>query len=322
MSTDKVKILFIAGWGRSGSTIVGNILSQCKGLFHVGELWYLWERGIQENRLCGCNERFSNCQVWQSILHRHRKKGNLIPSSKMIALHRKFARTRNLPKMLLYRHGESADSEFPVYTNEIASLFHNIVEATGEEIIVDSSKIPSYGYILSRIPSLSVSILHLIRDPRGTGYSWRKQKFDPAQERYMVKNSLVKNSVLWTVWNFSIEKLWRDQANSNYMQVRYEDFASQPRQIIERILRFIDIEDSLDFFKGSSEITLRSHHTVSGNPVRTKTGTITIQPDLEWKRKLGIFEILLTSALTAPLLHRYGYPILPRPGVKDPIKPE
>ena len=33
-----VKVLFIAGWGRSGSTLVGNVLGSVDGLVHLGEL--------------------------------------------------------------------------------------------------------------------------------------------------------------------------------------------------------------------------------------------------------------------------------------------
>jgi hypothetical protein len=33
MANDKIKVLYIAGWGRSGSTILGNILGQVAGFF-------------------------------------------------------------------------------------------------------------------------------------------------------------------------------------------------------------------------------------------------------------------------------------------------
>lgn len=48
--TAEVKVLYIAGWGRSGSTILDNVLGQVEGFFSGGELSYLWERGLSENR--------------------------------------------------------------------------------------------------------------------------------------------------------------------------------------------------------------------------------------------------------------------------------
>jgi len=34
------KVLYIAGWGRSGSTILDNVLGQLDGCFSTGELNY------------------------------------------------------------------------------------------------------------------------------------------------------------------------------------------------------------------------------------------------------------------------------------------
>ena len=58
---DKIVVLYIAGWGRSGSTIMGNILGQLPGFAHVGELSNVWSRGVIEDSLCGCGARFSEC---------------------------------------------------------------------------------------------------------------------------------------------------------------------------------------------------------------------------------------------------------------------
>lgn len=39
-----VKVLYVIGWGRSGSTILDNVLGQLDGCFSTGELHYFWER--------------------------------------------------------------------------------------------------------------------------------------------------------------------------------------------------------------------------------------------------------------------------------------
>ena len=54
MPNNRVKVLYIAGPGRSGSTVLGNVLGEIEGFFHGGELNFIWEHNLIENRLCSC----------------------------------------------------------------------------------------------------------------------------------------------------------------------------------------------------------------------------------------------------------------------------
>src|SRR6476469_754930 len=54
-------VLFIAGWGRSGSTLLDRMLGQVPGVFSAGELRDIWDRGVREDRLCGCGQPFHEC---------------------------------------------------------------------------------------------------------------------------------------------------------------------------------------------------------------------------------------------------------------------
>ena len=63
----RIKILYIAGWGRSGSTILGNILGQSSNCHFIGEAQYYWQRGIIDNQECGCGNVFNKCSTWKEI---------------------------------------------------------------------------------------------------------------------------------------------------------------------------------------------------------------------------------------------------------------
>lgn len=118
---------------------------------------------------------------------------------------------------------------------------------------------------------------------------------------------------MWFTWNLLIEAMQKWRVADSCMRIRYEDFASQPRLTVERILNDMKIEDPLDFFQDPSKVNMGIHHTVAGNPARSKTGSIRIRPDREWIEEFGRFEKLLTTVLTMPLLLRYGYPIAATP---------
>ena len=42
------KILYVAGWGRSGTTLLDNVLGQVEGFVSTGELHNIWQRGLVE----------------------------------------------------------------------------------------------------------------------------------------------------------------------------------------------------------------------------------------------------------------------------------
>src|SRR5438876_950187 len=104
---DRARVLFVAGTGRSGSTVVSNLIGSVPGAVSVGELRYLWERGVGEKALCGCGAVFPDCPFWARVLNRAYPDGP--PDvSEVRRAERELLRLRALPRLLL-AHGEPAD---------------------------------------------------------------------------------------------------------------------------------------------------------------------------------------------------------------------
>jgi hypothetical protein len=92
-------------------------------------------------------------------------------------------------------------------------------------------------------------------------------------------------------------------------RLRYEDFVYDPRFYLAETLIKVGFDDeagSLPVVRGR-EISLSVDHTVSGNPSRFRTGNIELRPDEEWKVKMRGADKNVVTALTAPLLLKYGY---------------
>jgi hypothetical protein len=311
-NSDRIRLLYIAGWSRSGSTILGNLLAECNGIIHAGELSYLWERGVSKDWLCGCGEPFSRCETWQAIVARAHR-GRTPPSpQRMVDLHRRFARTRNLVSVLPGLGREAPSPDLEDYLSELECLYRAVQEVTSARILIDSSKSPAYALQLSRIPSIDLAVLHLVRDPRGTAFSWMKKKYDPLQGRNMMRNGLIKNGVYWTLWNAAIEAMFQEKIPQKYLRMKYESFAENPRSTIQHTLKILGIDYPVSLFSSDSQASISVHHTVSGNPIRSQSGTIPIRKDKEWTERMSFAHVALTTSLTWPLLMRYGYPILPR----------
>lgn len=63
-----VKVLYMLGLGRSGTTVLDLLLGGIDRFFSVGELQSLWKESIGEGRLCGCGRPVAQCPVWTSVL--------------------------------------------------------------------------------------------------------------------------------------------------------------------------------------------------------------------------------------------------------------
>src|SRR3954452_12149224 len=70
MTPTRTRVLSIVGPGRSGTTILGNILGEVEGVTNAGELRWLWRRGLMERRPCGCGLPPAECPRWSAVLDR------------------------------------------------------------------------------------------------------------------------------------------------------------------------------------------------------------------------------------------------------------
>ena len=307
MQDRKIKVLYIAGFGRSGSTILDNLLGQVSGFFSAGELCYTWAHNLAENGLCGCGAPPADCEVWGPVF------GNLadtVDPSDMARLEREALRTRHLPLMLFPPGKRILEERLGGYVPNLDGFYREMQRVTGCRVIVDSSKSPSYGYAIGLVPAIDLHVVHLVRDPRATAYSWLKKKLQPdrGEEGYMDQHHPTKSSLMWTVWNAAAEALWR-RSRERYLLLRYEDLVADPRAALLRVLELVGEGDrDLPFVRGS-EVDLGINHTVAGNPNRFRTGTVKLRLDDEWKRRMRLRDRVLVTLLTLPVLTRYGYSI-------------
>ena len=309
-SDEVVKVLYVTGFGRSGSTILDNLLGQVSGLFSAGELCYVWDQGLLGGGLCGCGAPILECEVWGKVFGGEPMRE--VDAREMARLEKAGTRTRHLPLMLVPRGRATVASRLKGYPKNLGTFYREIRRITGARVIVDSSKSPVYGYVLGGIPGVELYVVHLVRDPRAAAYSWLRKKLQPDRGEfgYMDQHTPFKSSLMWTAWNAAAGLLWR-RSRGRYLLLRYEDFVAAPRESLSRILNMVGEEDAgLPLVDGEG-FELGVNHTVAGNPNRFKTGTVKLRADDEWKERMRFRDRALVTLLTLPGLVRLGYPVFP-----------
>jgi hypothetical protein len=288
-----VKILYVTGWCRSGSTLLGNLLNEVPGVVHVGEVHYLWQNGVLgagTNTACGCGEPLAGCPLWSSV-----PTGD---ARAAIAGQQRYLRTRHTHRRLAEARGaRPVDPGARAAVERMLSLYRAVTEATGARLVVDSSKFPAEAAALSGRPD--VRVLHLVRDPRATARSWRRAK------AYIPAMSTPRSGAYWTGFNAASDAIGRAFPD-RYLRLRYEDFAGDPATALRRTLDLAGLDDAAPI-DGSGTAELGVNHTVTGNPDRLTRGTVRVTPDDAWRDDLPRLDRATAMLLAAPLLRRYGY---------------
>ena len=309
MSEQKVKVLYILGAGRSGSTLLSNILGQLESFQNVGELYYLWENGLLEGGICGCGDPVLKCSFWSEVLSQSLGSSIGQKSRQMQELGRQIARTRHIPLLAISSGRHRLLGETNEYVENLSKVYTVIQNLTGCKVIVVASKFPSYAQILQTINTIDLYILHLVRDSRAVAFSWQRKKIDPATKDTFGRMGQIKSSTIWLTWNLGGEFLGQRQKQGRYLRIRYEDFIKNSFQTTKQILNLVEEPVKELPFVDEQQVILTATHSIAGNPVRFKQGAITLKTDSEWAVNMKSSEKTLATLLTWPLLLKYQYPL-------------
>lgn len=313
-SVTATRVIFLGGLGRSGTTLIERVLGELPGVCSAGELIHLWRWGILDDERCGCGEQFSGCSFWTAVGRRaFGVPGWTKPvAERLLQLRSRVDRARYLPQLMGPAAAHPRGTELAAYTDAYRDVYAAIAEESGASVVVDSSKHSSLAFCLRHHDDIDVRVVHVVRDSRGVAYSWTKEMARPESavgRQLMTRYSPVRSALLWDANNTSLGILGR--LGTPRLLMRYEDFLADPRSAVRRIAGFAELPiapGDLDFL-GDAHVELTQAHTVAGNPMRFRTGRIELRRDDAWKQQLPRRQQRVISALTAPLLLRYGYPL-------------
>jgi hypothetical protein len=309
------KVLSVVGPGRSGTTILAAVLGEADGIVDVGELRWLWRRGILERRICGCGVPPEECPVWSRVVARVLAGEDLsLPefAQRVDAAQRVLASRRHRLRVL---HRAATGRPWR-RLEEVRAVTGRLVAAvsdvTGSRVVVDSSKRAQDAAVLTALPGVEHYVLHVVRDPGAVAFSWGrrdKQVRFAGGTRAMDTRGLMSSLNRWVESSLGAAVLRRYVPEERWMFLRYEDFAREPRAAVSRILAFLGEDPEGGPFVTEDTVELHVNHTVAGNPNRFKVGRVTIRLDDEWTRRMPRARRFAVQALMWPFLLRYGYPL-------------
>jgi hypothetical protein len=308
-SDDPIRVLYISGTGRIGSTILCRALGEQPHFHPLGEAIDLWKFGVLENCRCSCGSLFHDCQFWQDVADSAPGLFDRTAASRFAALADTLFRTRELPRLWTpWTRSRIADDLLPEYLLAISRLYEAIRTVSGARVIIDGSKSPMYGYLLSLVGNLDVTTVQMVRDPRAVAFSLQRKVRDPghAESPYLPRYRPLVVAAVWMMSYLSQEIVNRLNSSREHL-LRYEDFVSDPTATTRWLVELAG-EAYLGSGPGAErQADLSPVHMVNGNPNRFVSGTVPITLDDEWKKALPTAQRRVVTTMTFPFLTRYGY---------------
>lgn len=305
MVSEDVRVLYIAGTMRSGSTLLARLLGELPQAVDVGELGLLFSPMFHEDSLCGCRETVPNCEFWRAVFERAFGGLHNLDTASLRGTWLA-CRPRALPRTLLARDSPLGRRRRQEYAEALEALYRAARDVSGARFLVDASKDPLYAYLLARVPGVDLRAAHLVRDSRAVAFSQQRIKSDPPEFAHPSRLPVVGPLRAAAVWDAVNLLLTLKEPGRDSLLLRYEDLVADPQAALGRLGALMG-EPALDLdFLQAPSLGLGTSHTVGGNPDRFQA-RVMIRPDDEWRRRMSGRDRRLVTALTYPLLRRYGY---------------
>ncbi len=302
------RILYVAGAGRSGSTLLGMVLGALPGCTPVGELRHIWQRGVLGNRLCGCGVPFLECPFWSAVGEQAFGGWDRAVAEEQVRRLWAIGRQRQFPLVAMGIGSARFRAELRAYAELQSRIYKAVTAVSGDRFIVDSSKSPIYALTL-RSAGLNVDVIHLVRDSRAVAYSWTRRRpvGDTPTPEYMPTFPPGRSALTWISNNVAIDAVALRGLRPRV--IRYEQLVAGPAVELERALG--DAlppagREALSQLAGG-ELSFGTQHTVAGNPVRMRVGPLKLRLDDAWRSEMRPSDRRIVTLMTFPLLARYGY---------------
>lgn len=296
--------MYVVGKGRSGSTLLDDLLGTIPGVASLGELRQLWSRGFTGDYRCACGRLVRECDVWCGAVAAAVGSTHGADLTRAASLESASAAWRRIPAQLV----RGADDGDRAYGTLLGRLYDDLGARLGAQVLVDSSKWPVPVGALGAVPGWEAWILHLVRDPRAVAHSYRRRKGGAGQPE-LPRFGAVHSSLSWSARNAAAELGRRVVPPARFRRIRYEDLVADPPGTVRSLADWLGLDgaDRADgAFVDDRTVVLGEAHLVGGNPRRLERGMLTIAPDDEWSTTAS-GPSRLVGGLTAPLRLRYGY---------------
>jgi hypothetical protein len=299
-------VIYIAGSGRCGSTLLERVLAEIPGYVNGGELIQLARHMAPRNERCGCGQPFADCPFWTAVGKRAFGGWDSRDLESISQRQARLAWQRYLQFLPTIRRSVRAD--MAALGTWYETLCRAITGESGAAYVVDKSGDMWQALVLAGA-GIDVRVIHLIRDVRGVAFSMSQRHVnskDPANRTEMDWHTTpALAAALWV--GVLTEEKQLHRYGIPVARMRYEDLVTSPHQSIMQTLARLGLSVGPSDLThiGDGRVTLPSSHGLSGNPSRFREGELALRPDEAWRDQMRRRDRIIVTMIGLRYLRRY-----------------
>ena len=253
-------VYYIAGAGRSGSTLLDIVLGNLGENFSMGEMINFVQNGLVDNEYCSCGKRVFDCEFWSKVASKWEKERTLSLSEYKNIQWKYLRNKRTLHSIWNYWF---PSDDYKKLISDTTKLYRIVFEVSEKKIIIDSSKNPQYILLLKKT-DLPLKIIHIKRNFNNVLKSTRKTlKKDPKKgiEETIKPQSITYSFLNWFTTNILVVLF---TLFDKRILINYEDFINNPLSTIVKIQKLNKMD--IEILKNRGPF--KPKHIVAGGRVR------------------------------------------------------
>jgi hypothetical protein len=254
----KPRVLYVLGYGRSGSTVIGMALGRHPDMVNLGQIsavrMFVPGPTYVGPRACGCSLPLDQCPYWQGVAQRLGSFEKLARADLGLSPTlgwRRYAPWLAAPSPAMPRWAESA-----------AALYRATTEEAHAAVAVDTSKGATRAWWLWKSGAVDLKFIWLTR-----------RLEDVIRSQMSRGHSALKTVLSWQLAQYQVGQFVREieASGARVPRISYERLTEQPRPVLAEILEHAGVPWHEDV------LSPRPDHVIGGNPGAKREGRQTLE---------------------------------------------
>jgi hypothetical protein len=283
---DKIQVIYIAGGGHSGSTILSVILGTSPEIFSAGELKFYNEHKVLDHpmweyieNVCMCGKDANDCPFW----HRVKERSN----RELVIFHYSNIREKVATAIKIlwpFYHIQKTAKAYDDYRLIKNVYLEAVMEKPTTRYILDSSKSVARLMHLQSHPLLDVKVIFLVRDGRAYANSYAK----------VYKKGFLRWIIQWVLNNI-LTMVYLKREKTDYYYLSYNALCNQSSKELTAIGKKFNVHIPENFVE---MVKTQKYHMRAGNPSRSAIEKFSgLELDENWRQEMSKVKFVISSTL-------------------------